>query len=218
MNHHAKRYIRNLIEQGEHRQLDFKFEINDAKKIARTLVAFANTDGGRLLIGVKDNGKISGIKSEEEYYMVQTAANNFCRPEVKFETRNWTLEGKTVMEVHVPPATHKPHFAKDDHNRWMAYHRVDDQNYLANKILLELWKYEKRKRGTLIRFTRNEELLLEYLSLNRDVSLSKIMKDTGFKRNRLTDLLVKLIAFKVVQMNFNENGALYRLNEALGEP
>ena len=58
-----------LIDQGEHQQQDFKFEVSDSKKIARTLSAFANTDGGRLLIGVKDNGNISGIKSEEEYYI-----------------------------------------------------------------------------------------------------------------------------------------------------
>jgi predicted HTH transcriptional regulator len=54
-------YIKNLIKQGEHQQLDFKFEITDSKKIARSLVAFANTDGGKLLIGVKDNGAIAGV-------------------------------------------------------------------------------------------------------------------------------------------------------------
>ena len=43
--------IEELISQGEHQQLDFKFEVSDSKKIARTLSAFANTDGGRLLIG-----------------------------------------------------------------------------------------------------------------------------------------------------------------------
>ena len=48
------KYIQNLIEQGENQMLDFKFEISDARKIARTLVAFSNTDGGKLLIGVKD--------------------------------------------------------------------------------------------------------------------------------------------------------------------
>jgi predicted HTH transcriptional regulator len=42
-----------LIEEGEHQQQDFKYCINDSKKIAKSLVAFANTDGGRLLIGVK---------------------------------------------------------------------------------------------------------------------------------------------------------------------
>ena len=58
--------IEELIAQGEHQQLDFKFEVSDSKKIARTLSAFANTDGGRLLIGVKDNGAIAGVRSDEE--------------------------------------------------------------------------------------------------------------------------------------------------------
>ncbi|MCO5261578.1 MAG: ATP-binding protein, partial [Lentimicrobium sp.] len=39
-------HIRKLISEGEHQQLDFKFGITDSKKIARSLVAFANTDGG----------------------------------------------------------------------------------------------------------------------------------------------------------------------------
>lgn len=64
-----------LIAQGEHQQQDFKFEVSDSKKIARTLSAFANTDGGRLLIGVKDNGKISGIRGDEEYYMIEAASD-----------------------------------------------------------------------------------------------------------------------------------------------
>jgi len=42
-------YIQKLIEQGEHQQLDFKFEISDSQKIARSLVAFANTDGGKII-------------------------------------------------------------------------------------------------------------------------------------------------------------------------
>ena len=48
-----KVYLQQLIAEGEHQQQDFKFEISDARKIARSLSAFSNTDGGRLLIGVK---------------------------------------------------------------------------------------------------------------------------------------------------------------------
>ncbi|MBU3926523.1 MAG: ATP-binding protein, partial [Bacteroidetes bacterium] len=55
--HHIKR----LINEGEHQHLDFKFEISDAAKIARSLVEFANTEGGTLLIGVNDNGSLIGI-------------------------------------------------------------------------------------------------------------------------------------------------------------
>jgi predicted HTH transcriptional regulator len=73
-----------LIEEGEHQQQDFKFCINDSKKIAKSLVAFANTDGGRLLIGVKDNGKVVGISTDEEYYMVESAAKIFSNPPIGF--------------------------------------------------------------------------------------------------------------------------------------
>ena len=50
-----------MIAEGEHQQQDFKTRIDDSRKIARTLVAFANADGGRMLIGVKDNGTVSGV-------------------------------------------------------------------------------------------------------------------------------------------------------------
>ena len=63
MPHKAPNYIEKLIEQGEHQHLDFKFAVNDSRKIARSLVAFANTTGGKLLIGVKDNGTIAGVRT-----------------------------------------------------------------------------------------------------------------------------------------------------------
>ena len=69
-----KSYIQKLIEKGESQTLDFKFEVSDSRKIARTFSAFANTDGGTLLIGVKDNGAIAGVRTEEEYYMIEAAA------------------------------------------------------------------------------------------------------------------------------------------------
>jgi len=86
-------FIHNLIEEGEHQQLDFKFEISDSKKIARSLVAFANTDGGKLLVGVKDNGAIAGVRSDEEFHMVEAAAQLYCRPD-PLQPGNGTSTGK----------------------------------------------------------------------------------------------------------------------------
>lgn len=84
-------YIHSLITAGEHQQQDFKFEISDARKIAKTLSAFANTEGGRLLIGVKDNGKISGIRSDEEVFMVEAAAQVYCTPQVEYEMKTYEV-------------------------------------------------------------------------------------------------------------------------------
>ena len=96
-----------LIEQGEHQQLDFKFEVSDSKKIVRTLRSFANTDGGRLLIGVKDNGAISGVRSDEEYYMIEAASEIYTQPKVPFEARPWTIMEKTVLEIVKAPGSDK---------------------------------------------------------------------------------------------------------------
>ena len=90
-------YIHTLIAEGEHQQQDFKFEISDARKIAKTLSAFANTDGGRLLIGVKDNGRIAGVRSEEEKYMIEAAAQLYCIPEIDYTLQTYIVEGKQVL-------------------------------------------------------------------------------------------------------------------------
>jgi predicted HTH transcriptional regulator len=52
---------------------------------------------GKLLIGVRDNGSLSGVRSDEEYYMIDSAATLYCDPEVKIMTRNHTINGKTFL-------------------------------------------------------------------------------------------------------------------------
>jgi predicted HTH transcriptional regulator len=113
-------YVQELILQGEHQQQDFKFEISDARKIAKSLSAFANTDGGRLLIGIKDNGKIAGVRSEEEAYMIESAANVYCSPEVRFSMTQHRVEGKVVLDVSIPEAEYKPVCAKNEENKLWA--------------------------------------------------------------------------------------------------
>ncbi len=76
-----KGYIEGLIEQGDHEHQYFKYQITDARKIARSISAFANNSGGHLLVGVKDNGNIVGVSSDEEIYMIEQAAQMYCQPE-----------------------------------------------------------------------------------------------------------------------------------------
>ena len=76
-----KQYLQSLIRKGEHQQQDFKYRVSDALKLAKSVSAFANTDGGRLLSGVRDDGNMSGVRDEEEIYMMHQAAYRYCRPE-----------------------------------------------------------------------------------------------------------------------------------------
>jgi len=118
--------LADLISEGEHVNQDFKFRIDDQKKIARTLCAFANTSGGRLLIGIKDNRKIVGCHPEEEFHMIEGASKIFCQPEVPFRSKIWQEDFRLILEIQVPVSNNKPHKAKDDEGRWKPYIRVKD--------------------------------------------------------------------------------------------
>ena len=131
-------YIHALIAEGEHQQQDFKFEISDARKIAKTLSAFSNTDGGRLLIGVKDNGKIAGVRSDEEQYMIEAAAQIYCRPEVNYSMCTYQVEGRSVLVIQVAESDRKPVYAKDETGKYLAYLRIKDENILATPVHLRV--------------------------------------------------------------------------------
>lgn len=204
-------YIKKLIEEGEHQMLDFKFEISDSKKIARTLVAFANTDGGRLLIGVKDNGSISGIRSEEEKYMIESAAQMYCNPIVKFQTREWVVNGKTVLEVIVPKSKNK-HKAPDHNNIYKVYIRVKDQNILADRILLKIWKYQNNKHNINVTFTEAEMFLLKYLNYNERITLEEFCIKAKISRKEAERILVNFTLMNMIEMEITEKVIFFRPN------
>lgn len=206
-------HVKQLIDEGEGLQLDFKFEINDARKIAKTLVAFSNTEGGKLLIGVKDNGRIAGIRSDEEYYMLESAAQLYCRPPVSFNAKQWDIDGKTLLEITIHKSSELPHFARSDNDKWLAYIRVHDQNILASTVLLKVWKRNSRKYGTFLNYRENEKWLLTYLSGHPHISLSQFCRHTGLSRHRAEIILVNLIIMKVIRMDFRDNQFVFLLTE-----
>lgn len=188
-----KHPIEALIAEGEHQQLDFKFEVSDSKKIARTLSAFANTDGGRLLIGVKDNGVISGVRSEEEYYMIEAASRMYTHPEVPFTATRWDVNGKTVLEVCIAPSADKPHTAPDKDDKYKAYIRVADENMLANEVLMLSWRKKHMPDGTLLKISKPVEILFEWLDRHESISMNQFCRIARINyytaRNILSDLL-----------------------------
>ena len=208
MGHH----IINLINQGEHQQLDFKYEVSDSQKLARTLAAFSNTDGGTLLIGVRDNGSIRGIRSDEELYMVESAAHLFSKPKIDYETKIWNMEGKTVVEIIVPKGEKKPYYAKNDEGRWRVYIRVKDENFLANRILLEVWKREGRKKGTYLKLTMIEQRLLSYLEETPKITLIEFCKLCSIPRRKAEYVLINLISIKAISFEFTSTDIYYSLN------
>lgn len=207
-------YIYNLIAEGEHQQQDFKFEISDARKIAKSLSAFSNTDGGRLLVGVKDNGKIAGVRSEEEIYMIEAAAKLYCQPQVKCEMQTHIVEGRTVLEVIVPPGSEKPYYAKDQNNRLWAYIRILDENILATPVHLKVWQQNGTPKGAFLRYSSQEESLLEYLSTHEKISLNQYCRLCRIPRPKAENTLAKLIRFELIEPVFENHRFYFRQKDS----
>jgi predicted HTH transcriptional regulator len=207
------RYIHNLISGGEGLHLDFKYCISDPRKIARTLSAFSNTDGGKLLIGVRDNGSLAGVRSDEEYYMIDAAARLYCDPEVTVKTSNHDINGKSILEVKVPVSDIIPVRAKDEHGRWKAYFRQNDQNIMADRVIMQVWRRRASSRGLLLRFEEKESTLLNHLRSGEKITLAGYRSLAGINSRTAEKILSNFILCGIISYEGSEKGIFYRLSD-----
>ncbi len=206
-----KHPVLRLIEQGEGLHLDFKFEISDAAKIARSLVAFANTDGGILLIGVKDNGVISGIKSEEEHYMIENAAKRYCKPEVDFLTKEWNIGGKKVLEVKIPASKKTPHRAPDKEGKYKAFIRFNDENILASGVQMKVWQKENSCDNISVTIEEENQILLDLLKEKASITVEDFQKEAGLPKHPAENIIADFIILGVVKMDIVDKKAIFSL-------
>lgn len=137
----GRQHILDLIAEGEHETQDFKFAISDARKIARSLSAFANNRGGHLLVGVKDNGVIAGLRDEGDIYLIEYAASRYCSPAVDVEFHAYKVgDGLTVLKASVGAAPARPVCVDEGDGRMVAYIRVADNNIVAPALMLAAWR------------------------------------------------------------------------------
>ena len=209
----SKHYIQNLIEDGEHEQQDFKYKISDARKIARSISAFANNRGGSLLIGVKDNGKVVGIESDEEMYMIEQAAEMYCKPPQKVKFQSYRVEGKCVLKVDVAPSEELPVKAQDDAHKWCAYYRVDDENIVASALHVKLWQAMKKPTPSLIEFTEKEQVLIDYLNEYNEITLEEYMKLAHLSKHTAEDTLVKLCLMHTLAIRYRGDRCVVELQD-----
>jgi hypothetical protein len=199
-----------LIHEGEHGQQDFKFRIDDQKKIARTLSAFANCYGGKLIIGVKDNGKIVGCNPEEEFHMIDAAASLIVQPPIIFHSTVWQEDHKMVLIVDILPSNRK-HKAPDEENSYKYYIRVGDKTLVANKITVGVWRNKLRESVKPIIFDEKESTLLKYIEKHQPTSLSQLYRNLNLPKTFIDKMLIQFICWELVVAEYDYNLVKYKL-------
>jgi predicted HTH transcriptional regulator len=200
------------IANGENEVLDFKKTISSASKIAKTMSAFANHKGGTLLVGVNDNKTISGVRSEEEKYMLEMAAEFYVKPKINLTITEWEFGGKVVLEAIIAEGLDKPYYAKDEDGKWWAHIRVKDQSLLASKIVVDVLKRNSGKGQNVIQYTELERSALKYLEVTEKVALKDLCKHLNISRWRGQKMLVALVSAGVVRSHTTEKTEFFTLS------
>jgi predicted HTH transcriptional regulator len=202
--------LRRQILEGEGVSLDFKKTITSCEKIAKTMVSFANNVGGRLLIGVLDDGTIKGVKSEdEERYMITKAAHFFTRPALEPIFEEVYYDDKLVLVVDIPESTDKPHYALAEDGKWWVYIRVKDKSVLASKIVVDVLKQSASNQGVLIEYSSKEKALLEHLDKTERINVKQFCELLNIGRRRAQRILVNLVLTGVIRVHTTEKEEFY---------
>lgn len=202
--------LKQMIWQGESVNLDFKKTITSCEKIAKTMVSFANNKGGKLFIGVADDGTVKGVKSEdEEKFMIEKAATFFAKPMLEPSFEEVYVDDRMVLVVDIPMSDMKPHYALGDDQKWWVYIRVKDKSVLASKIVVDVLKREHKDDGVLIEYSSKEKALLEYLANNERISLKEYTELLNISKRRASRILVTMVLAGVIRVHTTEKEEFY---------
>lgn len=188
-----------LIKEGEGLAIEFKRTVDSPFKIAKTIVSFANTSGGNLLIGVADHGAIMGVQSElRELQKLEKALVKLIEPELVVQIKSENLDGKKVLWVTVSESEDKPHHALNEKGERIIYIRVKDKSMPIPRLLL----YNGADSDTeKLLATRHVKTLITYLKETDSVTaraFSKIINISEKRAERmLQDLAAKQILLKL---------------------
>ena len=164
-------------------------------------------------MGVKDNGKIAGVRSEEEIYMIEAAAQRYCQPPVDIHTYIYKVEGKDVLEVVIDESPQKPVYALDAEERKWAYVRIKDENILASPIHLNIWRHNRTEEKIVVTYTPREQEVLKLLEQHQPITLNQCQRLSRMKRKQITSLLADFIRFGLVEEVFHDHTFYFRLKE-----
>lgn len=172
--------LKELVKHGENITTEFKLKANHPEKIIKEIVAFANTEGGKLIIGVDDNGQIKGLKfSEDEEFSLVRAIDKMCFPPILYTIQYIILaDSREVLVFDIPKSSERPHFlfSNTTKSEKIAYVRVKDKSIQASKEVRKFMKGNSNDLNVKFTFGDKELALMKYLDQFSNITVSEYSK------------------------------------------
>lgn len=208
--------VLNLIEEGEGFHIEFKRFVTSPEKIAKSMIAFANTKGGSILFGVDDDGRIVGVESEKtEVELLEEAGSRYCDPPITPQLEIIPFNGKDVIVATVQESKEKPHQylgANEDGGERKVYIRVKDKSVLASKEVVKILRDERPDGKPLqLSIGENERRLFRYLEVYEKITLKQFCHLVNISERRASRILVELVRAGVIRIHTLEKEDFFTL-------
>ncbi len=205
--------LKRLISRGEGLYLEFKKKANHPEKIIKELVAFANTGGGLLVLGVDDDGTVSGTRNiEGEAYVLEDAIRKWVRPQPAYEVEMIRLnEKKGLALFHIEEGKRKPYFVKleEDTGKGKAYVRSGEESLQASREMREIIRRRFKSDNIQFEFGEKEKILMEYLEKHDTIGVQQLRQAAKISKFVASRTLVRLVLANVLDVKPTGSGDLY---------
>ena len=205
--------LKKLALVGEGVKIEFKKKANHPDRIVNEIVAFANTKGGTLLIGVDDDGRISGISHpEDDFIFIKQYLKDHIKPSPELLSGIIPVSSKkgvVWIKVLNPNKRLYASFLNPEDETGTVYVRLADESVKASPELRRILRNSARQGGRIIRFSEVESTLLKSLETDGKSTLFELVQKTGLKKKIVSNCLVNLVLANVLQIIPNQPRDFY---------
>lgn len=210
MNDEVRKIVQ-LVKQGEGQFVEFKKKANHPEKIIREVVAFANSGGGNLFIGVDDDRTISGLKyPEDDEFVLTKAIQELCKPAIEFEVKIVRVSDLEIVHYYIKEGNRKPYFAFLDkkHKYGKSFIRVADHSIQASYEMRQILKRSNRSSAPIV-FEEKTKQLFEYFKSHQEITLSQYMELSGLDKKLASNKLINLALSGALKIQPREGEDLF---------
>ena len=212
----SRKRIEDMIENGESLTVEFKQRFSSFEKIAKEMIAFANTRGGYILIGVDDDKSIYGIASEKsDVELVKESAEKYCVPPINYKIETIEIDRKDLLIIEVAESGTKPHRLQDyknnlELNNAQVYIRINDKSVMAGKEMIKI--LQTQSSGVPLKnyiVGNQEKIVFEYLDKHERITVKELSKQANISERRSSRTLIKLVRANLLFIHIKDNGESY---------
>lgn len=218
----SRRKLEEYISEGEGLTIEFKRYFTSGEKIAKEMIALANTKGGVIIFGVDDDGSIVGIHSEKsELEEIEHTSKFLCDPPVDVHCDVIRIDSRNdIVVVTIPESADKPHTlveydASGERKKVInpqGYVRVGSKSLHASDEVMKVMRGRRKDAPPLeIAFGHNEKALFAYLHKYERITVDEFADLVNISKHRASKILVDLVRAGSVLIHTIEMREFYTL-------